>query len=214
VIFQYSIPKIGEKSTKRRKENDWTDQYIDDDDENEEEENIDRSELKKWFEEFEERIRRCESIGFVVNAFELCQYAIQNEDFLELIPMKKILHFEYLFNSFSGEIFIEKMQNDVDICPLLRLIKSKHLFDKIRFDHFLRSIIFNLNSIEQIHLVEFSKETEESLSNSISHLIQSAIKQKFDGEKKIFVNWKKISFCFLDEFIKWIYHSERNFIKI
>jgi len=261
------IPSIDEIGRKRieRKENDWTDEFIE---ENDDENHFHREDLFRWF---DTKIRRMEKFGFVLNAFDLVRFAIENDNFVEFHSTKKSLHFEFLFDSFSQEnfsleqieqfddeeifrrifncstesfekrfdeifvptveyflssistlfeeFFIEQIQRNVDIYPLMKLVKSKNLFEKKQIDRFIRSTIFNLNSIEQISIGEkilnlneeksdldqlvssaqifikwnvklFPKdirkifESEESMSNAISHLIQSAIKQKI-GQKNL-----------------------------
>ena len=199
--FSALIPKIGEKTRIRREKNelDWTDEFLTETNDDEERNELNEDELARWF---DERIRQCEANGFVLNALDLCDFALQVDELLRFEPTRKFLHLEFLFNSFTDEsltfdqletmsdeeilrlifnpsenvekrfdevflpaakdflrsnsndlflrIFVEQVQKNVDMFPLLRLFKGKDLFDKTQLDQFVRAIIFNLTSVEQM----------------------------------------------------------------
>ncbi|UJR07568.1 hypothetical protein I4U23_011855 [Adineta vaga] len=127
-----------------------------------------------------------------------------------LLPIMELNHHS---NEYLKNICIKKLQNDVDIYPIIRSLKSKLVFTSNQFDQFVKDLIFNVNSITQLPVCQqllsliqqkqdldyliracaiFMKwsvkmvpsemvrvmESEESLSNAIVLLIQSAIKKE------------------------------------
>ncbi|CAF1318837.1 unnamed protein product, partial [Adineta ricciae] len=124
-----------------------------------------------------------------------------------------IMEFSHQSNEYLKNICIKKLQNDVDIYPIVRSLKTKVIFTQNQFDQFIRDLVFHVNSITQLPICQqllsliqqkqdleyvirtctiFMKwsvkmipsemlrvmESEESLSNAIVLLIQSAIKKE------------------------------------
>ncbi|CAF1046439.1 unnamed protein product [Adineta steineri] len=123
---------------------------------------------------------------------------------IELIPQA---------NQYLKNILIKKLQNDLDIYPIIHSFKFKSILKQNQLDDFIKELIFNINSIDQLTICQqlltlmnnkqdleyiiqscriFMKwsvkmipsemiriiESDESLSNAIVLLIQSAIKEK------------------------------------
>jgi len=57
-------------------------------------------------------------------------------------------------NEYLKKNLIKKLQNNFDIYPLIRSLKFKTIFKTNEFDLFIKELILNVNSINQISICQ------------------------------------------------------------
>ena len=65
-----------------------------------------------------------------------------------------IMEFNHQSNEYLRNICIKKLQNDVDIYPIVRSLKTKVIFTPNQFDQFIRDLVFHVNSITQLPICQ------------------------------------------------------------
>jgi hypothetical protein len=105
--YQRLIPRLASLvfSPVDTQQSDWSDEYVtsrnDESDSQPEPDAVTRPMLVQWY---EQRVLALERLGFVGNAQQLCQWAIESQALHELAPLERLVHLAILLNSCSNEI--------------------------------------------------------------------------------------------------------------
>jgi hypothetical protein len=84
------------------------------------------------------------------------KHEVNQEDIdkrIELVLLPSISFFNQS-NKYLKNILIKKLQNGIDIYPIVRSFKLKTIFKQNEFDQFIKELILNVNSVNQISICQ------------------------------------------------------------
>ena len=173
LIPQFS--SMDKKNADEKKNNDWSDEFITSYEEKKQE--IDRTLFLEWY---NQRIISFESVGFIENAFLLCQRVLLMENFKEFSSLKDDLYLEYLLNEASDQDLTLKQIKTMSEEQIIELILSfKYDCNQDIIDKRIQQVLLpSMNLIQQANEY-LTKVLIKKLQNGLDiYLIVYSLKLK------------------------------------